>query len=112
MDPEYEDFDETVQERRKAVEESIRPISIEELRKMGGEIFPYPGHPWEEEFNAFLATHAADSFYHAQIQDGYHIIYCRNAERGLWYLPETAIGIIQKRGLAGLKEIVDQRHPL
>ena len=44
-------------ERRKAIAKSIRIISIEELRKLGGEMFDEPDPPWRQTFLGFIAEH-------------------------------------------------------
>ena len=36
--------------RRKAIAKSIRIISVEELKKLGEEMFDYPDRPWRETF--------------------------------------------------------------
>jgi hypothetical protein len=42
-------------ERRKAIAKSIRTISVEELKKLGGELFHYAEDPWRETFFRFIA---------------------------------------------------------
>ena len=42
-------------ERRKAIAKSIRIISIEELRKLGEEIFDSPDRPWRQTFLSLIA---------------------------------------------------------
>jgi len=40
------DLENLDKERRKAIAKSIRPISVEELKKLGGEVFRYADDPW------------------------------------------------------------------
>jgi hypothetical protein len=56
----FEKFDlETLdKERRKAIAKSIRTISVEELKKLGGELFRYADDPWREAFFRFIAENA------------------------------------------------------
>ncbi len=44
------DIDNINEARRKAVAKSIRTISVEELKKLGDQIFDSPDHPWREKF--------------------------------------------------------------
>jgi hypothetical protein len=41
----FVDIDTISRERRKAIAKSIQPISLEELKKLGEEIFDDPGRP-------------------------------------------------------------------
>jgi len=42
----FEDAETIDNERRKAIAKSIRIISVDELRKLGEEIFDSPDRPW------------------------------------------------------------------
>ena len=44
-------------ERRKAIAKSIRIISVEELRKLGEEMFDEPDRPWRQTVLGFIAEH-------------------------------------------------------
>jgi hypothetical protein len=46
----FEDVDAINKERRKAIAKSIRIISVEELKKLGEEMFGDPDRPWRETF--------------------------------------------------------------
>ena len=48
-------MEEITKARRKAIAESIRTISVEELKALGEQLFPLVGDPWRENFFAFLA---------------------------------------------------------
>jgi hypothetical protein len=67
-------------ERRKAIAKSIRTISVEELKKLGEEIFHYAGDPWREPFFRFIAENASATFHHAITSDGVNIVYCRDKD--------------------------------
>ncbi len=103
------DFDKIMQDRREAVEKSIRPISSSELKTLGEEIFPILDDSWREAFFNFLKENAGSTFYHAPTNDRIHVIYCRDKEKGMWFMPGRGKGPMQARGLAILKEIVGQR---
>jgi hypothetical protein len=97
----------TLENRRLMVRKTIRPATVEELRQLGAGMFPLATDPWAERFSTFLAEHAGDSFYLAKSPEGAHIAYCRNANKGIWFLPGSGVGIIQPRGVEVLAEIVD-----
>jgi hypothetical protein len=103
------DFDTIMQDRRAAVEKSIRPINTSELKTLGNEIFPYLDDSWRDAFFGFLQENAGSTFYHAATHDRIHVIYCRDKDKGMWFMPGRGKGQMQARGLAILKEIVDQR---
>ena len=46
----FEDAEAIDNERRKAIAKSIRIISVEELKKLGEEIFDSPDRPWRQTF--------------------------------------------------------------
>jgi hypothetical protein len=103
-------LDEITKERRKAIEETIQTISIEELKALGEGLFPYADHPWREKFFAFITENAGATFHHATTHDRIHIIYCHDKDRGMWFLPGSGMGPLQAKGLKILKEIVEGKH--
>ena len=108
----FERFDlETLdKERRKAIAKSIRTTSIEELKKLGEEIFHYVDDPWRETFFRFIAENAGATFHYAVTSDGVHIIYCRDNDKGMWFLPGTGKGPLQARGRKIMKEMIAGGH--
>jgi len=108
----FEKFDlETLdKERRKAIAKSIRTTSIEELKKLGEEIFHYVDDPWRETFFRFIAENAGATFHYAVTSDGVHIIYCRDNDKGMWFLPGTGKGPLQARGRKIMKEMIAGGH--
>jgi hypothetical protein len=103
------DIDSIMDARRKAVAESIRQISTEELKALGETLFTYPTHPWRETFRRFIDENAASTIYHATTNDRIQVVYCHDKEKGIWFIPGSATGIMQKRGLTIMKEVVDAR---
>ena len=99
--------DNTLETRRAMVRKTIRPATVEELKQLSAKLFPVVTDPWAERFNAFLNEHAHDKFYLADAPGDAHIAYCRDAGRGIWFIPGTGVGIIQPKGLKALAEIVD-----
>lgn len=104
----YDDWpDNTMENRRKVVRETIHPATLEELKQLGEKHFPVVTDPWCERYNEFLKTHPTAKFYRAKIPEGAEIVYCRETEQGIWILPGKGMGIIQPKGLKMLAEIVD-----
>jgi len=103
------DIESLTKERRKAIAKSIRTISIEELRKLGEEIFRYADDPWRETFFRFITENSGATFHHATTHDRVQIIYCHAKDKGMWFLPGTGMGPMQPNGLAILKQIVERR---
>src|SRR5436305_7140874 len=104
----FEQFDlETLdKERRTAIAKSIRTISVEELKKLGGEVFHYADDPWRETFFRFIAENAGATFHHAITSDGVNILYCRDQDNGMWFLPGSGMGPLQATGRQFLMELI------
>ena len=102
---EFHDIGEITEARRKAVAQSIRTISPEELKKLGDELFAFPDHPWREKFFQLIADSRA-TFYHAEAGEGVIFLYDRNQDIGLWCLPKSGMGPLSGRGLQMVKEAI------
>jgi hypothetical protein len=96
--------------RRKAIAQSIRPVSVEELKKLGGELFRYADDPWREAFFRFIAENPGATFHHAVTSDGVNIIYCRDHDRGMWFLAGSGMGPLQATGRKIMKEMIAGGH--
>jgi hypothetical protein len=103
------DFETLDVERRKAVQASLRVISVEELKKIGEQIFHFADDPWREKFFGFIAEHPGATFHHAITSDNVNIVYCLDKDRGMWFMPGTGMGPLQERGRRAMKEII-QAH--
>ena len=110
MEPQILNIEQIMQDRRKAVEKSIQRISLQELRTLVTTLFPIESHPWNQAFRTFLNESAGDTFYQATTDDNIHIVYCSTKEKGLWYIPEKGVGILQSRGLKIMKEVAAASH--
>jgi hypothetical protein len=88
------DTESIIDARRKAVEQSIRIISIKELRSLAKGLFKDPCHPWSEPFRRFIDENAGNTFYHAVTKDQIGLIYCRATDHGIWFIPEVGVGIM------------------
>jgi hypothetical protein len=97
-------------ERRKAIAKSIRTISAEELKKLGEEIFHYADDPWRESFFRFIAENVGATFHHAITSDGVNIVYCRDKDKGMWFLPGSGMGPLQATGRQIMKDMITGAH--
>jgi hypothetical protein len=108
MLPENLNINEITDARRKSLQETTRSISIEELKTIEDEIFPYHDSAWRERFSEFVAANSGSTFYHGKTKDGIHIIYCHTKEKGIWYLPGSGLGPLMEKGLKIMKQIVEK----
>jgi hypothetical protein len=97
-------------ERRKAITKSIRIISIEELKKLGEEIFDEPDRPWRDTFLQLIGENPGATFYHASAGEGVIFLYIRDKDKGLWYLPGSGLGPLSVAGRQIMKEAIDAGH--
>ena len=97
-------------ERRKAIAKSIRVISVEELKKLGEEIFDEPDRPWRETFLQFIAEQPGATSYQASAGEGVIFLYARDKDKGLWYLPGSGIGPLSVAGRQMMKGAIAAGH--
>ena len=102
-------MEEITKARRKAIAESIRTITTEELKALGEKLFHGVDHPWREKFFAFITENSGATFHHATTHDHVQIIYCHAKDKGMWFLPGSGMGPMQPKGLGMLKQIVEGR---
>lgn len=101
--------DEINEARREAIEETIQPISAEQMRELGNALFPTLDNPWREKFFALIDENPGAAFHHAETDDRIHILYCAAQDRGMWFVPGSGMGPLQPKGLGVLKEIVGKK---
>jgi hypothetical protein len=106
MEPENLDIEQITEDRRKAIQQSIQVISIEDLKSLGEKLFPYLDHPWRQTFFEFIEQHASDTFYHGTTSDQVGVIYCPATEKGMWFTKGRGMGPLQARGIEIMKEII------
>jgi hypothetical protein len=70
-------------ERRKAITKSIRQISVEELKKLGEEIFDEPDRPWRQTFLSVVTENPGATFYHASAGEGVISVRPRSRQRSV-----------------------------
>ena len=92
---------------RYAVEESLRIISVDELKALTDELFPYADHPWLETFLNVVSDPTSGTFHHAATDDRIHILYCHDKEIGMWFIRGSGKGPLQPEELKIMKEIVE-----
>ena len=102
----FEDIGTIDNERRKAIAKSIRIISVEELKKLGEEMFDEPDRPWRQTFLQFIAEHPGTTFHHASAGEGVVFLYSRDGDKGLWYLRGSGIGPLSEAGRQLMKEAI------
>jgi hypothetical protein len=100
------DLESLDKERRKAIAKSLRTINVDELKRIGEEVFRYADDPWRESFFRFIAENSGATFHHATTSDGVNIVYCRDHDKGMWFLPGSGMGPLQATGRQIMKEIV------
>ena len=106
----FEDAEAIDKDRRKAITKSIRTISVEELKKLGGEMFDDPARPWRDAFLQFIAEHQGATFYHASAGEGVIFVYSRDGDKGLWYLPGSGLGPLSEGGRQLMKNAIAAAH--
>lgn len=99
--------DTTWENRRWMIKETIRPVSVAELKQLGEKRFLVVTDPWCIRYNEFLENNAEAKFYRAEVPEHAEIVYCAERDKGMWFLPEKGMGVIQSKGLEILKGVVD-----
>jgi len=92
------DLDATTEERVKSIKKTIRSINVEEVKKMGDNLFQYADDPWRDAFFRFVAEHPNATFYHALTHENVNILYNTDSGKGIWFLPGSGLGPLQDRG--------------
>ena len=109
MSYENPETDVLTEARRKSLSESLRIIGTDELKALGERLFPLPDDPWEEKYSLFLKENAGATFYHGTTQDGFQVVYCHEANKGIWFLQDLGKGRLQPKELDLLKGIVESQ---
>jgi len=114
MEHENLNLEEIMESRRHAVEELLRIISVDELKALTDELFPYADHPWLETFLNVVSDPTSGTFHHAVTDDRLdevklpiHILYCHDKEIGMWFIRGSGKGPLQPEELKIMKEIVE-----
>src|SRR5205085_8525533 len=101
----FEDAEAIDNERRKAIASSIRIISVEELKKLGEEIFDSPDRPWRQTFLSLIAEHPRAPLFTTRPQ-GKGVIFLTPTikTKGLWYLPGSGLSRLSEGDRQMMKE--------
>jgi|SRR5262245_13931778 len=107
---EHEDLDiaHITEGRSKSIAKTIKVVGIDEVKKIGEELFPFFDDPWREAFFQFLAENTGATFHHANASDTIQILYCHDKNRGIWFIPQVGMGPLQPNGLDVMKQIVEK----
>src|SRR5437764_430472 len=101
------DFENLTKERRKSLARTIHVISVAEMKTLGDELFKYVDDPWRDAYFRFIAENAGVSFHHAVTSDGVHLLYCKDKDKGIWFLPGHGKGPLQENGRRTMKELIE-----
>jgi len=103
----FESSEELWTERRKAVQQSLRSITVAELNEIAREHQEEAvGTPWRDEFERLMREQPHASFYHAVAQEDAEVLYCRDAEFGFWIVPGNGTGVLDEHGKRLMKEVI------
>ena len=93
--------------RRKAIQQSLRTISVDELKKIArDQLAEFEGDPWQENFLRIIAERPQGSFYCAVVPEGATVLYCREEDTGVWILPGGGMGPLEDSGKRLLREAI------
>lgn len=96
------------EERRKSVGKSLQAVSMAELLvtlKQHEEEFL--DDPWRDEFLRLMQEQPRASFYRAIAQKDAVIYYCRDADFGVWVVPNSGMGPLDATGKRIMKEAIE-----
>jgi hypothetical protein len=93
--------------RRKAIQQSLRTISVDELKKIArDQLADFEGDPSQENFLRIIAEYPQGSFYCAVVPEGATVLYCREEDTGVWILPGGGMGPLEDSGKRLLREAI------
>jgi len=101
------DFEKLTKERRKSLAQTLRPVSVAEMKTLGDELFKYVDDAWRDAYFGFIAENPGASFHHAVTSDGVHLLYCKDKDKGIWFLPGQGKGPLQATGRRAMKELIE-----
>lgn len=107
--------EETEMRRLEAIRHSLHPVTLEELAKLGEERFPVVTDPWCDHYHKFLQEHKRASFYMARFfqedtEEYVEVIYCKEANSGMWFLPGKGMGVLLRDSLVRLSKLVEEMN--
>ena len=103
----FVDLETLNEERRRAVQESLQSMTLEEVHKLIKEVLSdFEGDPWQENFVSVIEAHPEASFYRAVTQEGAIILYCPGEDTGVWFLPGSGMGPLPKEAKSDMKQAI------
>ena len=109
MKTENPDVDVILADTGRAVEESIRRITIEKMTVLVEQLFPSWGNPWEEIIFKSFKEKAGDTLYHSVTRDGTHILYSSDNDKGVWFVPNCCVGIMMAQERAAMIKLMEKQ---
>lgn len=106
----FVDIDTITKERSESIRKSLRPIGIDELKKLADTIFHFPDAPWRATLLRLIAERPDGSYYHAITSDGVVFLYCSDEDLGLWISPGGGMGPLRKTGKRLIKDAIEHRQ--
>jgi len=103
----FNDIEHVRDERRQAINKTIKTISVEDLKKIGEEVFHDADEPWRDTFFQLITENTGAAFHHAITSEGIVVLYYRDKDKGLWYLPGTGKGPLGPNGRQMMKEAIE-----
>ena len=95
------------EERRKKMRESVRSISIDELKKLAKtHEEEFVDDPWRDKMLRLMEERPQASFYHAVPEENIVVVYCRDEDFGLWILPDSGMGPLDETGKRHMREAI------
>ena len=96
------------EERRKNIRESLRSISIDELKKIVKKHEEeFVENPARDEFLRLMEEQPQASFYTAVPQKDVVVYYCRDAQFGVWVVAGSGIGPLDAHGKGLIQEAIE-----
>jgi hypothetical protein len=103
----FVDLETLNKERRRAVQESVRTMTLEEVHKLFKEVLSdFEGDPWQENFLRAIEAHPQGSFYRAVVPEGVILLYCADEDIGIMVLPGSGMGPLPEEAKRHMKEAI------
>jgi hypothetical protein len=101
------DFENVVKERRRSLAQTIRTITVPEMKKLGEELFKSGDDPWRDTYFGFITENPGATYHHAVTSDSIQILYCKDKDKGLWFVASGGKGPLQTHGRRVMKELIE-----
>src|SRR5215472_7205224 len=102
----FADIESVSDQRRRAIQESMKSMPVAELRKVVKELSEFEGDSWQQKLVEVVETHPEESFYRAVTQEGVIILYCPGENIGVWFLPGSGMGPLPDQAKRHMKEAI------